>query len=100
MRCAELRAALKSALNFTESRLLNGRKFIGGDNISIADLQFLSEVTQYWLSHNDIYRGRPNMERWIENCQQVLAPHFEEVFTKLRTVTATGHLKGDIDVSP
>ncbi len=91
---------LKSALDFTESRLLNGRKFIGGDNISIADLQYLGEITQYWISHNDIYKGRPNMERWMEDCQRVLAPHFEEVYSKLRTVKASGHLKAEIDVSP
>ena len=100
VRCAELRAVLKSALDFTENSLLKGKKFIGGDNISIADLQYLGEITQYWISHNDIYKGRPNMERWMEDCRSALAPHFEKVFFKLWAVQAAGHLKAEIDVSP
>ncbi len=91
---------MKSALNFTEKSLLKGRKFIGGDNISIADLQYLGEITQFWMSHNYIDKGRPNMERWMEDCQRTLAPHFDKVHTKVRTVQAAGHLKAEIDVGP
>ncbi len=100
MRCAELRASLKLALDFTENSLLKGKKFIGGDNISIADLQYLGEITQYLISHNEIYKGRPNMEQWMQDCESTLAPHFDKVFFKLRNVQASGHLKAEIDVSP
>ncbi|XP_064402784.1 glutathione S-transferase theta-1-like [Halichondria panicea] len=100
VRCAELRASLKLALDFTENSLLKGKKFIGGDNISIADLQYLGEITQYLISHNEIYKGRPNMEQWMQDCESTLAPHFDKVFFKLRNVQASGHLKAEIDVSP
>ena len=99
-KCSELRAKLKTALDVAESHFLKHTKFIGGDQISIADLQFLGEVTQYWLSDNDIYKGRPNMEKWIDNCQKALAPHFDSVYKLVYEVRESGHLRAEIDVSP
>ena len=99
-KCTELRAKLKSALDITESHFLKDRKFIGGDQISIADLQFLCEITQYWLSDNNIYKGRPNVERWVADCQTALAPHFDSIYSYVYEVRKSGRLHAEIDVSP
>ncbi len=81
-----------------ENFFLKDKKFVAGDSISIADLQFMCEVTQYWISKNDIYKGRPNMERWMKDCQKVLAAHFDTVFSKLYSVRDSGTYHYPIDV--
>ena len=47
---------------------------------AVADLQFVSQMTHYWLVGRDIYQGRPNTERWVKACQEYLAPHFDSVY--------------------
>ena len=77
---AELTAILRKSLEVMENYFLKDKKFIAGSEISIADLEFLGEVTQYWIADIDIYKGRPNIERWVEECQKVLAPHFDQLY--------------------
>ena len=81
-----------------ESYFLKDKKFVGGDQISIADLAFLGEVTQYWVADCDIYKGRPNMERWLEDCKKVLAPHFETIFERVYQLRKAGTYRYFIDV--
>ena len=81
-----------------ESHFLKDRKFIAGDHISIADLSFFGEVTQYWIANCDIYKGRPNMERWMEECQKALAPHFESIFGVCFELRKSGKFHTIIDV--
>jgi glutathione S-transferase len=90
---------LKASLNIIESYFLKDKKFIGGDEISIADLQFLGEVTQYWIADCDIYKGRPNMERWMEACQKQLAPCFDSIFDTVLEVRAAGTYHYNIDTA-
>ena len=76
---------------------MKDRKFIAGDEISIADLEFLGEVTQYWIADCDIYKGRPNMERWMEECQKVLGAQWEPVFDRVYEVRKAGTYHYPID---
>lgn len=85
------------SLNIIESYFLKDKKFIAGDEISIADLEFLGEVTQYWIADCDIYKGRPNMERWMEDCQKVLGAHWESVFDKVYELRKAGTYSYPID---
>ncbi len=96
--CAEGIKTLKNSLDIIENYFLKDKKFIAGDEISIADLQFLGEVTQFWIADCDIYKGRPNMERWMEECQKVLSPHFEPVFQKVMEARKAGTFHYYIDV--
>ena len=70
---------MKNALNVVESYFLKNKKFVAGDEMSIADLLFLCEVTQYWNCNINLCEGRPNMTRWLSECQKILAPHFDEL---------------------
>ena len=97
-KCEAARERLRNSLDIVENYFLKGKKFVGGDEISIADLQFLCEVGQYWICKNDIYKGRPNMERWMQDCQAVLAPHFDVVFSKVYAVRDAGVYHHPIDV--
>ena len=97
-KCAEMRKVLKNSLDMIEGHFLKDRKFIAGDHISIADLSFFGEVTQYWIANCDIYKGRPNMERWMEECQKALAPHFESIFGVCFELRKSGKFHTIIDV--
>ena len=87
---AETTANLKNALDVIENYFLKDKRFVGGDEISIADLQFLGEMTQYWLAGTDLYKGRPNTERWMEECQKVLNPHFEQIYQPIYEIRKAG----------
>ena len=94
----ELTTTLKNSLNMIENYFLKGRKFVGGDNISIADLQFLCEVQQYLMMDKDLCKGRPNMERWIQDCRQYLTPHLDEVNQKVYKIREVGLFVVPLDV--
>ena len=96
--CSESLKTLRNSLDIIENYFLKDKKFIGGEEISIADLEFIGEVTQYWIAGCNIYKGRPNMERWMEECQKVLSPHFEPVLQKVRELQKAGTYHYFIDV--
>ena len=58
---------------------LRDNKFLSGDEISIADIQAVCELSQHWMVGRDIYAGYPNIERWVAACKQELQPHFDKV---------------------
>ena len=97
-KCTELRGTLAKSLDIIESYFLKDKKFIAGDQITIADLSYIGEVTQYWIADCDIYKGRPRMEQWVKDCQEALAPHFESVFSICYELRKSGTLHADIDV--
>lgn len=94
---AETLVTLKKSLNIIETYFLKDKKFVAGDQISIADLEFLAEVTQYWIAGCDIYKGRPNMERWMEDCQKALAPHFDSIYDEVYEIRKAGTYHYPID---
>ena len=75
--------AMKKSLEVIENYFLKNKKFIGGDNMSIADLLFVCEVTQYWVAQTNLCEGRPNMTRWLADCKKVLGPHFDELHSRV-----------------
>lgn len=65
--------------------------------ILLPDLQFLCQMTQYWIVGGDLYKGRPNTERWVAACREYLAPRFDSLYqpvydlAKAGTFTAEQH---------
>ena len=98
VKCAELREKLRKSLDIIENYFLKDRKFVAGDQVSIADLSFFAEVTQYWIANCDIYKGRPNMEKWVEECQKLLSQHLEEIFGICSELRKSGKYHATIDV--
>ena len=74
---------MKQSLDIVEGYFLKNNKFVAGDEISIADLLFVCELTQYWSGSINPCEGRPNMTRWIAECQGILNPHFDEVHKEI-----------------
>ena len=96
--CSESLKTLRASLDIVENYFLKDKKFVAGEEISIADLLFVGEVCQYWVANNEIYKGRPNMERWMEDVQKVLSPHFESIFQKVREIQKAGTYHYPLDV--
>ena len=63
-----------------ENYFLKDKKFIGGDDISIADLQAVCEFTQFWMMHIDPGEGYPRIVQWIKDVQAAVG---QEVFDKV-----------------
>ena len=75
----EARKALQSGLNLIEEHFLKETKFIGGDEISIADLLAVCQLSQFWMTDEDLLADRPRVSKWLSNVKSGLSPHFDEV---------------------
>jgi glutathione S-transferase len=63
-----------------ENYFLKDKKFIGGDEICIADLQAVCEFTQFWMVHIDPGDGYPRIAQWIKDVQAAIGQEiFDEV---------------------
>lgn len=67
---------LKAVSNFEKHFLAKG-KFVAGDEISIADLKPLCELTQLWMSDIKPYEAGSRVEQWMNDCKEKLQPHFD-----------------------
>ena len=90
-------ATLRKSVDVVEGYFVKDGKFVAGDQISIADLAFLGEVTQYWIMGVDLCQGNPNMTRWMEKCKAVLGATMDEVYEKVYKVRDSKHLSGKLD---
>jgi glutathione S-transferase len=71
---------LKKSVEVLESYFLKNTKFVAGDEISIADLLFVSEVSQYLKMGYNLCEGRPMMTQWMDNVKTYLSPHYDELY--------------------
>ena len=74
-----LEGTLKKSKDMMENYFLKDKKFIGGDQICIADLQAMSEFTQFWMVHIDPTEGYPRIAQWMKDVQAAVGPAFDEV---------------------
>ena len=96
-RLEENEKVLKRSKRLLEEYFLKENKFIGGaEEISIADLQALCELTQFWMTGIDPCEGKPRLTKWMEDCQSALQPHFDEVHKMLYVARDKGIFKGKL----
>ena len=74
---------LEKSLDILGNYFLKDHKFINGDEISIADLQALCEFTQFIITGSDLLADKPRLAKWMADCKEALAPHFDEVHEKV-----------------
>ena len=98
VKCAETRGILKNSLELVENYFLKTTSFVAGNEMSIADLLFLCETTQYWLAGHELYKERPNMAAWMERCRKALAPKFDEIFAPIYEIQKSGRLATPINI--
>ena len=76
----EVEGALKKSRDMMENYFLKDGKFIGGDEISVADLQAMCEFTQFWMAHIDPGEGYPKITQWMKDVQAAVGqPTFDAV---------------------
>ena len=92
----ETQKILGKSVKTLESYFLKDHKFISSDNISIADLQALCELTQFWLAGVDLSEGKPRLAEWMSDCQSELQPHFDEVHKMVYLARDKGVFKGKL----
>ena len=74
---------LMKAFEILNEHTLRESKFIAGDEMSIADIQALNEITQFWMISKEVCRGYPNLERWLGDCVKALQPHLDKVYSEV-----------------
>ena len=79
-----------------ENYFLKDHMFISSDKISIADLQAVCELSQFWIAGADPCEGKPKLAQWMANCQGELQPHFDEVHKMLYLARDRGIFKGKL----
>jgi glutathione S-transferase len=76
----DLEGVQKRSKDMLENYFLKDKKFIGGDEICIADLQAVCEFTQFWMVHIDPCEGYPRITQWIKDVQAAIGQEiFDEV---------------------
>ena len=69
---------MKKTLARLNDHFLKDSKFIYGEEISVADLQALCELTQSWMADKRFEDDYPNLKRWVADCQRELGEPFHE----------------------
>lgn len=95
-RLSQLEGLLGKSKKTLESYFLKDRKYICGNEISIADLQAVCELTQFWVTGVDPCEDTPVLAQWMKNVQDILQPHFDEVHDMVYMVRDRGIFKGKL----
>jgi len=74
----ECEETVKKTLARLNDHFLKDSKFIYGEEISVADLQALCELTQSWMADKRFEDDYPNLKRWVADCQRELGEPFHE----------------------
>lgn len=69
----------QSGLKMLEQHFLKETKFIHSDEISIADLLCACDLTQFWMTEEDVLVDQPRVSQWLSDVQSALSPHFDKV---------------------
>ncbi|KAI6652702.1 Glutathione S-transferase theta-2B-like [Oopsacas minuta] len=93
----KVKEKLVASLTILDSHTLKENKFIAGENISIADLQLLCELSEFWIVNKNIYAGFQRIEEWVKNCVELLNPHFDHNNAAIMQLKESGALGSDPD---
>ncbi|XP_040012085.1 glutathione S-transferase theta-1a isoform X2 [Xiphias gladius] len=81
-------ADLQQSLNLLEGKFLQGKLFIVGDKISLADLVAIVEIMQPFGTGLDVFEGRPQLIAWRERVKKELGEKlFDEAHEDIMKVS-------------
>lgn len=80
---AECETQLDICLDKIDTIFLREASFLGGNEISVADLLGICELMQPYAVGHDVFRGRPKLDSWAKRVQQQLQPDFDQAHTFL-----------------
>ena len=70
-------------------------KFICGDDISIADLKPLCELTQISMTEYRPYQDGSKFDVWMKNCKERLGPAYDKAHTFVNDAIEQGLFKSN-----
>jgi len=85
---AENLEKVEKALDVLEKTFLGDKKYLAGNDISIADLCAITEIMQVVATKADIFTKRPVLKAWKDRVQKALNPAFDEAHGMVMKFTA------------
>jgi len=76
------------SLDVMDKTFLCDKKFLAGEQISIADLVAMSEIMQVAVANVDVFAKNPNMKAWGDRVKKALNPVFDEAHVEVKKFTA------------
>ncbi|CAH1788224.1 unnamed protein product [Owenia fusiformis] len=78
----EMCDGFEKLLDKLETIWLKDTPFIAGNDISIADIHLITELSQVGTSGYDMVKNRPKLAAWMNSTKEKLQPHFDEICSK------------------
>ncbi|CAH1773156.1 unnamed protein product [Owenia fusiformis] len=75
----EFRDGFEALLDKLEKIWLKETPYLAGNDITIADLQLITELTQVESTGYDMVKGRPKLEAWMQLVKDILQPHYDAI---------------------
>ncbi|KAG0726293.1 Glutathione S-transferase theta-1 [Chionoecetes opilio] len=75
---ADFQSRMEDALETFETVWLKGQPFLGGSQISIADIIAACELEQPSMAGYDVCEGRPLLTAWFQRVREACHPHYDE----------------------
>ena len=93
----ELKAQLKGSLELFQSYFLSEEgPFMVGSDISIADIQCLCELTQFWMCGVAVEDSFPRIKAWMKACQDCLGEAFKKAHATAYEMAESGKFKQEL----
>ena len=89
----ECKGKLEKAITTFESYFLSRGKYIGGDDISVADLKPFYELTQLWMTDYKPYQDGSKVDVWMKNCKERLGPAYDKAHKPVNDAIEQGWFK-------
>ena len=88
---ARFKSELVKSLDYIESYYLKERRYLCGDDVTLADLLCICELQQPIAAGFNVYAQRPQLQAWMERVRDRLQPHFDDasvMVNKLKAMNA------------
>ena len=84
-RIKDARKMVQKSVKMIESHFLKETPFINSHKITLADLQALCELTQFWIVEGEIdpLRENPKLKEWMNRCTRILGASFDKAHALL-----------------
>nr|QSX72301.1 glutathione S-transferase theta-like 1 [Halisarca dujardinii] len=93
----QLKTDMKKGLEVLENYFLSGEgPFMCGSEMTIADLQAVCELTQFWITHSPIEDSWPKIGKWVGACIDYLGEPFTKAHKTILDMKEEGKFKAEV----
>ncbi len=95
-RIQEAEKIVKRAVKMLDNHFLKDTPFINSSEITIADIQAVCEISQFWMADIDLFSDYPKLKQWVETVQSQLNPAFDTVHKFVYIAKSKGAFKNKL----